>query len=121
MKGIMLSMVLWIHSMVIIVGLVWMVSYEHTRYHVVTAHKSALRSTMIACTKSECDPNQAMEQFSHFIQPSLGSYQQISWDLMGFHQNPLLIRFVVKVIDSTSIYPFTITSDEAMIQEIEYE
>ena len=121
MKGIMLSVVLWIHSMVIIVGLVWMVSYEYTRYHVISAHKTALRSTMMVCTKMSCDENQVMEHFTQFIQPSLNAYQQVTWNLMGFHQDPLLIRFVVEVVDSTSIYPFVITSDEAMIQEIEYD
>lgn len=121
MKGIMLSVVLWIHSMVIIVGLVWMVSYEHTRYHVVSAHKNALRSTMVECSTIDCDENQVMAKFTAFIKPSLLSFQHVSWDLMGYHQEPLLIRFVVKVVDSTSIYPFTITSDEAMIQEIEYD
>lgn len=121
MKGIIMSAVLWIHSMVIIVGLIWMVSYEHTRYHVVMAHKQALRSTMIACTNEDCDEAQVMEYFTEFVKPSLNKYQDATWYLMGYHNDPLLIRFMVKVADDTSIYPFVITSDEAMIQEIDYD
>jgi hypothetical protein len=71
MKGIILSAVLWIHSMVVIVGLVWMVSYEHTRYHVVFAHKQALRSTMEACIKRNCDEKAVMEQFTLYLRPAL--------------------------------------------------
>lgn len=121
MKGIILSAVLWIHSMVVVVGLIWMVNYEYTRYHVISSHKQALRSTMETCKGNDCDEEEAMKQFSLFLKPSLRNYSHASWDLMGFHQEPLLLRFKVQVDDNTSIYPFSIISDEAMIQEIDYD
>jgi hypothetical protein len=73
------------------------------------------------CGQSLCDETQAMAYFEMTIQPSLDIYEVVSYQLMGFSDDPLLLRFAVEVKDSRSWYPILIHSDKTMIQEIDYE
>ncbi len=120
MKGIIMSAVLWMHMTVMIMGLAWMFQYEHTRNHVVQAHKQALRATIAACSVSQCDQDQALEIFEGYVSYSLTQFDMATLHLMGFSDDPLLIRTVVEVKENMSWYPITIRSDKAMIQEIQY-
>jgi hypothetical protein len=121
MKGIIMSAVLWMHMIVLIVGMIWLVNFEMTRHHVVNAHKQALRSTIQLCLVADCNRHDAMNLFTLFIEPSLNRFDHASWRLMGFNERPMLIRFEVSVNNNRSWFPIYINSDEAMIQETYYE
>ncbi len=121
MKGILMSASLWIVLMVMIVAMMWVFNFEHTRNQVVKAHKQSLRSTMIMCNNIQCDSQKAMDLFTQYFEASVTQYSLATWSLMGFHKDPLLIRVSVEVHNNNSTYPIRIRSDETMIQEIEYE
>jgi|SRR5690554_4453301 len=121
MKGMIMSATLWIVLMVMIVVMMWLISFEHTRNQVVRAHKQSLRSTMIMCRNIECDSKKAMDLFTQYFEASVSKYSSATWSLMGFHSDPLLIRVYVKVENNISTYPISIISDETIIQEINYE
>ncbi len=116
-----MSAILWMHMIVILVGMVWLINFEMTRYHIVYAHKQALRSTIELCLETTCDNRDAMNLFTSFIEPSLSRFGHSSWRLMGFNQYPMLIRFEVNVHHTQSWFPILIKSDETMIQETYYE
>lgn len=121
MKGIIISASLWIVLMVMIVAMMWVFNFEHTRNQVVKAHKQSLRSTMIMCSEIQCNSEMAMDLFTQYFEPSISQYKSATWSLMGFHNEPLLIRVSVNVLNNNSTYPINIISDETIIQEINYE
>ena len=121
MKGIIMSAVLWILLMIMIGSMIWLFNFEHTRNQVVRAHKQSLRSTMNICINMSCDSKTAFNLFGEYFSTSVNQYDEASWHLMGFNHNPLLIRVSVNVKNMSSYFPIFITSDETMIQEIDYE
>lgn len=120
MKGIYASVMMWMFVMVLIMGMLWMFSYETTRSTLSRSHKQALRSTMIECSNRVCDQQAAFDTFSKYFDHH-NHVDDLSWALMGFNQDPLLIRMKISAQKHHPWASFKITLDESMIQEVDYE
>lgn len=116
MKGIVMSsaLMMFLMSLVFSVGMV--ISFESDRFQIYQAMKSALRSTMMRCLDDVCDHNDAFSQFVSDFQWMAEQYKQTDVELMGFNQDPLLIRIRVSVKGGL-LNMFDIICDETMIEE----
>jgi hypothetical protein len=116
MKGIVMSCALITFFMGLIVSIGLYLSFESDRFQVHQAVKSALRSTMAYCLKEDCNQEESIDKFASDLNWITDRFSPISIDLLGYNQNPLLIR--VKVISKGGILDmFDLIFEETMIEE----
>ncbi len=116
MKGIVMSSALLMFLMSLVFSIVLYISFESDRFQIHQALKSALRSTMIHCLDQRCDQSQAIAGLTENLEWIAEGFEGIQVDLMGFHDDPLLIR--IRVSAKGGMFDmFDIVCDETMIEE----
>lgn len=116
MKGIVMASALVTFLMSLIFSISLYISFESDRFQIRQATKSALRSTMIHCLEAQCDLQASFDRFVLEMQWITDRYTPLKIDLLGFHDDPLLIR--VKVTTKGGILNmFDLVSEETMIEE----
>lgn len=108
------ALMMFLISLAFSVGMV--ISFESDRFQVHQATKSALRSTMMHCLEYVCDESEAFDQFVNDFQWLTDQFNETQLELMGFYQDPLLIRVRVSVKGGL-LNMFDIICDETMIEE----
>lgn len=116
MKGIVMSSALITLLMGVIVSIILYISFESDRFQVHQAVKNALRSTMIYCLKEVCNQEESIDKFASDLNWITDRYSPISIDLLGYNQDPLLIRVKVKTKGGL-IDMFDLIFEETMIEE----
>ncbi len=122
MKGLMMSIGLFVMSMGVSLGLMYYVSFETLRQDTVFALKQSLTETMLQL--DELDPTtrnaQALSLFidNFKLRKKTSVHYQI--DLMGFISDPLAMRIRLKVHDDSALFDLKLNADETMI-EVENE
>jgi hypothetical protein len=115
-KGIVMSAALVTCLMGLIFSISLYISFESDRFQVRQAAKSALRSTMIHCLSERCDPQGALDRFVMDVQWISQQYAPIIVDLLGFNDDPLLIRIKVRT-KGGMLDMFDLVCEETMIEE----
>ena len=116
MKGIVMSSALLMFLMSLVFSIVLYISFESDRFQIHQALKNALRSTMIHCLEHRCDESQAFALFAENLDWIAEGFRGVQVDLMGFHDDPLLIR--IRVSAKGGMFDmFDIVCDETMIEE----
>ena len=121
MKGIFMSVTLTITMMSIMIGLIWMVTFEQHRFMLHKALKVGLRSTMQTCIDLRCNQSLAMDLFEQYFINGLSTVDELEWHLMGFIQQPLMMRIQVVAKHGHGWFQYHFLMDEAMIEEEGYE
>ncbi|PKM87585.1 MAG: hypothetical protein CVU85_05560 [Firmicutes bacterium HGW-Firmicutes-10] len=116
MKGIVMSSALIIFLMGLIVSISLYISFESDRFQVHQAVKSALRSTMLHCLQVRCDPQASIDKFASDVHWITKRFSPVSIDLLGFNDDPLLIRVRVMAKGGT-LDMFDLICEETMIEE----
>ena len=121
MKGIIMSAIMWMVLSIMIMGMLWVFAYEHTRNALSRAHKQALRASMMVCANEACDMQEALSVFTQMHNHTTTMVDEMHYHLMGFHKEPLLIRIKIEAKKKLPFKDIVITLDETMIQEVDYE
>ena len=116
MKGIVMASALVTFLMSLIFSVSLYISFESDRFQVRQATKSALRSTMIHCLETSCDMQASFDRFVLEMSWITQRYTPMKIDLLGFHDDPLLIRIKVST-KGGMLDMFDLISEEAMIEE----
>jgi hypothetical protein len=116
MKGIVMASALSTFLMGLIFSISLYISFESDRFQVHHASKSALRSTMIHCLQSRCEPQEAIDQFVSDVHWISKRYSVLRVDLLGFNADPLLIRIRVST-KGGMLDVFDLIIEETMIEE----
>ncbi len=117
MKGIMMAVANCLFMMGVIITMTWYVNYEYTRNHLQSALKQSLRTTMMQCEFRVCNQTTTVALFATAFSSHLHSFENVSWSLMGFSQDPLLLRVRVQYSYSQNWINSTIVIDEAIMKE----
>jgi len=118
MKGIVMSVGLFVLSMGVSCGLMYYVSFEILRQETVFSLKQALSETMVQL--DELDPSlrssQAMNLFLLNFSVRRKSTVTYHIELMGMLEDPLALRIRIKAIDDKSLFNLQISAEETMIE-----
>lgn len=116
MKGIVMSSALITLLMGVIVSIILYLSFESDRFQVHQAVKSAMRSTMAYCLKEDCNLEESIDKFASDLNWITDRFSPISIDLLGYNQDPLLIRMKVKTKGGV-LDMFDLIFEETMIEK----
>ncbi len=118
MKGLMMSIGLFVMSMGVSLGLMYYVSFETLRQDTVFALKQSLTETMLQLDelKPALRNDQALSLFIDNFKVRKKSSVHYQIDLMGFIADPLAVRIRLKVHDDGALFDLKMNAEETMIE-----